>query len=233
MFGSLTKIAPLAGAAIGGYIGGPYGAMAGGAAGSALSASYGAENQQQASKKMAREQMAFQERMSNSAHQRAMADLKKAGLNPILAAQQPASTPGGAMGQAQNIEGAGIQAATQTAQAMANVQQTQANVNLQNRQAQKAQYETGPIGKAQAVIDQVGESYDKLPDGLKKSLEEFGLSAKELSLLKPSGQNPPGTYRDANGTLRSEKTGNLYIPKIDSSNPHPDKPQPRYKFRRN
>lgn len=52
------------------------------------------------SAEQAQKQMDFQERMSNTAHQREIADLRAAGLNPVLSAKLGgASTPTGAMAQ--------------------------------------------------------------------------------------------------------------------------------------
>lgn len=64
----------------------------------------GSHQQNQANKGIMREQMAFQERMSNTSYQRAVADMQAAGINPMLAFQQGgASSPPGSSARMENV----------------------------------------------------------------------------------------------------------------------------------
>jgi len=85
---------------------------------------------------------AFQERMSSTAHQREVEDLKRAGINPMLSGMQGASQPSGAMADYGGLDRA-------VANALA-VRQANATIELTHAQASQSAAQ-GRLANTQAA----------------------------------------------------------------------------------
>lgn len=98
----------------------------------------------------------YQERLSNTAHQRQVDDLRKAGLNPILSANKGASTPGGSaasgpaasgpMAKLENVLTPALNSATQVANVMADIRNKNVQNDLIRNQAWKEQKHAEMLG---------------------------------------------------------------------------------------
>lgn len=117
-------------------IGGGLGAALGSAIPSLISGGLdflGGQQQNAANRRISADQMAFQAYMSNTAYQRSMDDMRKAGLNPILAYKQGgASSPAGAGIPAVNELGGITSSAMQVKQTQENLKNLKAQVDLAN-----------------------------------------------------------------------------------------------------
>lgn len=116
----------------------------------------GVSSQNAANAKQAQLNRDFQERMSSTSHQRAVTDLRAAGLNPILSATKGgASTPSGAQAQMQSELEPIANSAQQTAQILAQMQLVKAQTRKTNQEANILGPKAAVYGRLEKIIDSI------------------------------------------------------------------------------
>lgn len=199
-------------------------------------AGYGAHRANQQTKSSTARQMAFQERMSNTAHQRQVKDLRAAGINPILSAKLGgASTPQGASYTAQNVGSAAVQgyATMATArQAMAQTKNIQTNTKIRQRDldylTNSGLSETQLKSKVKELIGQKSMTYiekalsgntETIPMPYRAPIQTLMNGLREAGLIAGgTGGNIMFKTVDLDGAKEAAKAIAAYLVKIKTLN---------------
>lgn len=165
----------------------------------------GGSNMNKANAKQAQMNRDFQERMSSTSYQRAVADLKAAGLNPGLAYQQGgASSPTGSTAQMQNTLGAFKGTAKGAAETFNEVATAKANRAAIEAQTAKTQAEAGQIRLESAARLAAIESEIKLRSSTARRTDELLEGEKQELGTRSRAQRAHGDVEFAESRYRHD-----------------------------